>query len=77
MNKAGYRTIAEAAMDQYKKIATSSAIMRIEDLRSCGANSKFATAAIMDDFTEVDMAEKRKAVQPMDTQKRPAMDAAF
>ena len=77
MNKAGNRTIAEAAIDQHKKIATSSAIMRIEDLGSCGANSIFATAAIMDDFAEVDMAEKRKPVQPVAPQKRQAMDGAF
>ena len=37
-------------MDQHNKIATSSAIMRIEDLGSYAANSIFATAAIMDDF---------------------------
>ena len=64
-------------MDQHKTIATSSAIMRIEDLGSCGANSIFATAAIMDDFAEVDMAEKRKAVQPVAPQKRQAMAGAF
>ena len=65
VNKAGYRTIAEVAMDQHKKIATSSTITRIEDIGSCGANSIFATAGIMDDFAEVDMAEKRKAIQPV------------
>ena len=77
VNKAGNRTIAEAAIDQHKKIPTSSAIMRIEDLGSCGANSIFATAAIMDDFAEVDMAEKRKPVQLVAPQKRQAMDGAF
>ena len=77
MNKAGYRTIAEPAMYQHKKISTSSGIMRIEDLGSCGANSIFATADIMDDFAEVEMAEKGKAVQPVTLQKRQAMDGAF
>ena len=69
--------MAEGAMDQHKKIATSSAIMRIEDLGSCGANSIFAIAAIMDDFAEVDMAEKRKAVEPVAPQNRQAMDGVF
>ena len=77
VNKAGYRTIAEAAIDQHRKIAISSPIMMIEDLRNCRANSIFATAAIMDDFAEVDMAEKRKAVQPVAPQERQAMDGAF
>ena len=64
-------------MDQHKKIATSFTIMRTEDLGSCGANSIFATSAIGDDFAEVVMAEKRKAVQPAAPQKRQAMDGAF
>ena len=76
-NRQGYRNIAEAAMDQHKKIATSSTIMRIEDLWSCEANSIFATSAIADDFAEVDMPEKRKAVQPTAPQQRQAMDGAF
>ena len=77
VNKAGYQTIAEAPMDQHKTIATSLAIIKIENLVCCGANSIFATAAIMDDFAEVDMVEKRKAVQPIYSQKRQAMDGAF
>ena len=51
--------------------------MRIEDLGSCRANSIFATTAIMNDFAEVYMAEKGKAVQPVALQKRQAMDGAF
>ena len=77
VNRQGYRNIAEAAIDQHKKIATSSAIMRIEDFGSYEANSIFATSAIADDFAEVEMAEKRKAVQPAAPQKRQAMDGAF
>ena len=77
VNKAGYQTIAEAPMDQHKTIATSLAIIKIENLGCCVANSIFATAAIMDDFAEVDMAEKRKAIQPVAPQKRQAIDGAF
>ena len=51
--------------------------MRIEDLGSCGANLIFATSAIVDDFAEVDMAEKRKADQLMEPQERQAMGRAF
>ena len=49
-------------MDQYNKTATSSAIMRMEDPVSCGANHISATGAIMDEFAEVDMVARRKAV---------------
>lgn len=42
----------------------SSAMMRIEDVTNCTANSIFAAVAVIDDFADVDMAEKPKAVQP-------------
>ena len=77
MNKAGYRTIAEAPMDQHKTIPTSLAIIKLENLGSCGTNSVFATVAIMNDFAEVDMTDKRKAIQPVAPQKRQATDGAF
>ena len=72
VNRLGHRSIAEAALAQHNSV-TSSAVARIEDVTDI--NSIFA-AAVMD-FADVDMAEKRKAVQPAAPQKRQALDGAF